>query len=88
MWRWKRGCGLLTTLLHPGAASRAAQELKRHRSVVTYYFGHKITEVEAVFGHYRSQDLGDGLGRFGFQPHRAVNGDQVQPESKPGVNDL
>lgn len=44
----------------------------------TYYFGHKFPEVEAVFGHHGTQDLGDRFGGFGFQPHGAVNGDQVQ----------
>lgn len=44
----------------------------------TYYFGHQISEVEAVFGHHRAQDLGDRLGGFGLQAHRSVDGNQVQ----------
>lgn len=75
----------LTTILHPVAPSHTAQAaLSAHWSFkgTTYYFGHKIAEVEAVFGHHGTQDLGDWFGRFGFQPHRAVNGYQVQSKSK------
>ena len=38
--------------------------------------------MEAVFGHHGSQDLSDGFGRLGFQPHGAVNGYQVQSRIK------
>lgn len=80
-------------ILHPVAlphTTRAA--LWTHRSFkrisalwplgTTYYFGHKIAEVETIFGHHGAQDLSDWLGRFGFQPHGAVNGNQVQSRSK------
>lgn len=38
--------------------------------------------MEAIFGHHGTQDLGDRFGRFGFQAHGAVNGNQVQSESR------
>ena len=38
--------------------------------------------MEAVFGHHGTQDLGDWFGRFGFEAHGAVNGDQVQSGSR------
>lgn len=38
--------------------------------------------MEAIFGHHGTQDLGDRFGRFGFQAHRAVNGNQVQSERR------
>lgn len=41
--------------------------------------------MEAVFGHHGTQDLGDWFGRFGFQPHRTVNGDQIQSKEKERV---
>lgn len=53
---------------------------------MTYYFGHKIAEVEAVLGHHGTQDLSDWFGGFGFQAHRAVNGYQVQPRIKARIN--
>lgn len=72
-------------ILHPVALSHTAQAaLSAHRSFkkTTYYFGHKIAEVEAVFGDHGTQDLCDWFGRFGFQPHGAVNGYQVQSRSR------
>lgn len=50
---------------------------------MTYYFDNKIAEVEAVLGHHGTQDLGDWFGRFGLQPHRAVDGHQVQSKQGP-----
>lgn len=92
----EKGCGCLlplTMILHPAAPSQTTQAaLWTHRSLkniktlqpqgVTYYFGHEFTEMEAIFGHHRTQDLSDRLRRFGFQTHRAVNRYQVQSGSK------
>lgn len=38
--------------------------------------------MEAILGHHGAQDLSDRFGRFGFQPHRAVNRYQVQSRSE------
>lgn len=38
--------------------------------------------MESVFGHHGTQDLGDWFGRFGFEPHGAVDGHQVQSGSR------
>lgn len=48
----------------------------------THYFGHKITEIQAVFGHHGTEDLCDWFRGLGFKTHGAVNRHQVQPKSK------
>lgn len=78
-------------ILHPVAQSHTTQaavwthgSFKRIKALeTTYYFGHKISKVETIFGHHGPQDLSDWLGRLGFQPHGAVNGHQIQPTSEP-----
>lgn len=90
----------LTMILHPVALSHTAQAAPgTHRSLkkrgikgivatiggLTYYFGHEIAELEAVFGHHGTQDFSDWLGGLGFQPHRAVNGNQVQSRNEKHV---
>lgn len=71
----------------PPSESHTAQEPERHESIVatvgtTYYFDYKITQIEAIFSHNRTEDLCDWFGWFGFQPHRAIDGYQVQSRSK------
>lgn len=55
------------TVTHFTGCSQDQNTLRHYRPQgVTYYFGHQISEVEAVFGHHRAQDLGDWFGWFGL----------------------